>query len=232
MRRGSAGRPSRELAPTRGRRIVGHRAVDERAVDAAVPRLRALYVAKTLEAAEAVGRFLLESFYGGEVAHWRTLGTAHASMQALSRRSGLGMSGSHLWRCLRLVEQLESMDGSVGRRLSVTHHRLLYKVEDEGLKGRLAAEAVAEGWDTGELERRVSRAVGPAAPGRPGRRPDAPLEALVKRVEKATRDLELQEIDAGFMAGMDARRQARFVGRLAAQAAKLAALVQRLDPEG
>lgn len=124
--------------------------VDERLLGEVVETVNGLVVREGLRATERLGRYLLETVFGGQRPKEEELGE-HPSWRALAGSSELRVAPSTLWFSVRTVEQLEQLSEEVGRALSPTHHRHLIGVRDLRRKRRLARRAVAEGWSARKL---------------------------------------------------------------------------------
>jgi len=112
----------------------------------------------------------------------------HLPQAEVARLTGRNRSTiANLLRLLKLPEEVKTLVAE--GKLTEGHARALLAIEDSPAIGRLALEAVEQGWSVRELESRVRP--GGLAPAR-GRRPGAPgtakpIAADVRRVEDALR---------------------------------------------
>lgn len=137
---------SDSLLPT----LPGEASVDDALVATVVARLNATLQHNGLETAKALGRIVLDAFFGGNPANFRDREKKHLSFRQLAERDDLQMSHVALWNAVALVEQLEQLPTDVGNALSVSHHRVLLTLHDAETKVDLAQQAVDE-----QLSKRV-----------------------------------------------------------------------------
>ena len=139
----------------------GRDLVDEGLLREAVDRVNQLVTRRGLRGVVRLGRFLLETFFGGEVGRFRAEGETDPSWRALVSDPRIVVAHSTLWAAVRTVGQLEEL-GPVGRKLSPTHHRRLFAVDDLPVKRLLARRSVAEGWSSRQLEAAIAAERGQA----------------------------------------------------------------------
>lgn len=144
-------------------------------------KIRALHARDTLRTALAVGQVLLESFYANDLAEYRSRRRRHTSLRALARQGGLGVSGTYLWTCLAVLDQVDQLPPEVGSSLSLAHHRLLLGVPVPAVRTALAADAVAEGWSCEVLRDRIRELRDAQRPGLRRGRP--PVSARVRAID-------------------------------------------------
>ncbi|MBC8068411.1 MAG: hypothetical protein IAG13_08765 [Deltaproteobacteria bacterium] len=174
------------------------RSVERRDLDVLVNELRRLTQAATLDLALAVGRLVVERFYGGSTAAWRLRGRRCASFRKLAARADLPMSASALYRSVAIYELWERVgDVATWKHVGVCHARavlglppvdqeqLLRRAEDEAMTVR-QLESAASGLRELRHERR----------GRP-RRPPLQQAALgVRRsLDALAEQLALADVD-------------------------------------
>ena len=136
--------------------LPGEDAIDNALVSQAFERIREITTAKGLETAKAIGEFLIETFFAGDLAKFAARNKKHASFKALGERmSDLTISQTFLWYSVAVVGQLQQMPTEVGEALPMSHHRLLMPIKDEAVKLSLAKEALSEGLGKREFEIRV-----------------------------------------------------------------------------
>jgi len=134
--------------------------VDYELVDRAVEDLNSIYTSRALETACAIGRYVVEHFFHGAAVGFRRYGDKHASFRALGRHPGLRFAASYLWTAVAVLDQLTEMPDDIGRRLPLSHHRLLLPVKDRPLRLTLARRALDDGLSKRQLAREVQRARG------------------------------------------------------------------------
>lgn len=115
----------------------GDTAFDRSLVDQAVRDLNALYAEASIEVAR-VGNYVVERFFGGDLASLDEARKQNPIFAALAEREDLKFSKSFLWSAERLLPQLAALPGEVGARLPLSHHHLLLHVKEEKVKERLA----------------------------------------------------------------------------------------------
>ncbi len=136
--------------------LPGEDAIDNALVSQAFERIREITTAKGLETAKAIGEFLIETFFAGDLAKFTARNKKHASFKALGERmSDLTISQTFLWYSVAVVGQLQQMPTEVGEALPMSHHRLLMPIKDEAVKLSLAKEALSEGLGKRQFEIRV-----------------------------------------------------------------------------
>lgn len=148
--------------------------------DAVVAEVNHRFSDGGLEAAEAVGQYLLDVFFDGEPVAFHNRERRYEEFRTLTQRTDLAMSYSFLWTAIAVVEQIAGLPADIARRLPLAHHRALLTIKDPDLKARTARYALEHGLSKRELERRVRR-VRPDEPKRGRRR--------LPELERAARDL-------------------------------------------
>ncbi len=162
-----------------------HVAQDDALLDAAVRKINETYVRKGLEVALEIGRYLLDTFFGGSSAAFREGAAEHVSFRALAARDDLQMHHIWLWRAVAVVGQLEALPPAAATQLPLTHHTLLLPLQDDASKRDLAEQALAGGWSKRRLEQEVRRArQDEPSDRRGGRKPIPPFVKSIRRLEK------------------------------------------------
>ena len=128
-------------APT----LSGECEVDEELLEEAVTSINRIYVAKGLETARALGKYLVETFFGGDIELFRGRGRAHATFRALATRTDLHVAHNTLWYSVAVLAQLRELPEAVAGALPLSHHKLLLPITDASTKVQLASEAVEQG---------------------------------------------------------------------------------------
>lgn len=216
----------RSWPPPAGRAF-GEREVDEEYVARVVAQVTALYLRTAREVAEGIGETLLASFYGGSLEVYRAVGTGHASMLALAQHEALGMPRRLVWESVRYLDQRAELPDGVGERLSLSHHKALFRVRDVELKVRLARTAEARVMSVKELQAAVLRAVGPDEAGR-GRKPTPRLRRAVKGLDKALGPLVEERLTRADVEAVSPRELAAVRAQLREYAAAIADLEGQL----
>ena len=124
--------------------LPGGTSVDDDILDRAVADLNAIYVTKGLETAVAIGEYVLDAFFDGDLTRARNTRKRHVSFRALGNRVDLLVSYSFISNALGVIEQIELLPGDVVGALTLTHHKLLLPVRDLGTKVKLARMAAAQ----------------------------------------------------------------------------------------
>ena len=166
---------SMELAVHPGERplavLPGEAAVDETLVNQAVHDINAIYGAKGLETARAVGEYVLAKFFNGDLDYAEKKHGKHLSFTALAEHDDLAVGRTTLWYSVSMLGQLRQLPDDIAGSLPFSHHKLLLTVKDPAKKLELAKEAVTTGVGKREFETRVREVRGErwAHGGKPGR---------------------------------------------------------------
>ena len=170
--------------------LPGEAEYDESLLCEAVKTLNVLYEARGLEAALRVGEYVLKSFFGGDVEHFRSRGRRHMTFRCLAGREDLSLSYSFIWYAVGVLEQMEQLPREIAEALPLSHHRLLLPVREPRQKLKLAREAFNQNLSKRELEDliRRSRQKQPRKHTRGGR---PPLPDFVKGLRRVTKAVEL-----------------------------------------
>lgn len=220
--------PGRTVPARATRGVVGADEVLAALVERTAREVRAIYIRKGLEAAVAVGRHVLDRFYGGDLGAWRSVGKQHVSVAALARREDLGMSRNTLWSCLRVLEQLEELPAEVGERLSLSHHQSLFALPDPAARRAWAERSVAATWSSKVLRKKVTayRRRNAPAEDRPSSRAPGLWVRELNRLGDAIGSLEE---NAGLAVGLVERRREHAADMARGFAARLVVLADRLE---
>ena len=135
--------------------LPGEAAVDEALVAEGVRDINALYRAKGLETARAVGEYVVAKFFGGDVDYAKKKHSKHVSFTALSEHDDLAIGRTTLWYWVSVLGQLRQLPDDIAGSLSMSHHTLLLTVKDPAKKLALAREAVTTGVGKRDFEIRV-----------------------------------------------------------------------------
>lgn len=209
--------------------LPGEGVVEDELVRTAVAHINGIKRAAGLEAALAIGEYLLGTFFGGDLEAFHERQGAHLSYRALQRQADLEVSASSLWYSVALIEHLQLLPGEMKERLSLSHHRLLVGVKDVEQRRALAQRAAEEGLSRRALEREVQRlhvARGERRTGRPR------LPAVVKAARRIDKAIELageELVDGALIARWGADRSAELLGVIEGQIAALEGIRSRLE---
>ena len=137
--------------------------VDKGLLSDVVSELNRLYATKSVETACAVGVFILDKFFDGNLDNFNAWGGKHQTFGELIRmaqgeNSPLHISASGLWYSVRILEQVKALPEEIAMALPVTHHRMLVPVKDAKLKLKLAKEAVSKGIPSRSFQDEVKKA--------------------------------------------------------------------------
>lgn len=158
-------------------------------LDPLVAHINALFVRKGLEVVLEIGRFVLETVFGGDLTLVADRGKDHPTFRALAERDDLLMSHTSIWRAVRIVLQLPALPEEAAMRLPSTHHAMLLPVRDEATKADLAQLALDEGLSSREFEAWVKEARQKEKVDKRGGRKRLPaFVKTVHKVEKLAKD--------------------------------------------
>lgn len=210
--------------------LPGGTSVDDDILDRAVADLNAIYVTKGLETAVAIGEYVLDAFFDGDLTRARNTRKKHVSFRALGNRVDLLVSYSFISNALGVIEQIELLPGDVVRALTLTHHKLLLPVRDLGTKVKLARMAAAQELPTRDFERAVRkvRAEETEKGPRVGRPPLPTIVKGLRRLSKAV-DLTIAEVQGDDpLAGCPPDETRRLLGDLDARMKDLGDFLARV----
>jgi hypothetical protein len=167
-------------------------ATDDETIEKAVSDLNAICRSATLGFALAVGKFVIDRFYAGDLDRWRSRDPVRRnSLRKLARHPDLAMSAGSLYRSVAMYELAQRIGIRRCRRVSTSHLRLvlpLLPAEQE----RLMRETEEVGWSVRRLEEEV-RLLTQREPrsrtARGGRRPHSTLSRAIRVVEDCARVL-------------------------------------------
>jgi hypothetical protein len=147
----------------------------------------------SVEQALEIGRTVLDTLYGGDLAAWRSRAAKTHSLRALARRDDLSVSTSALYRAVALYELAQNLGGlERWSTLGISHLRLVLGLPIPDQR-RLLDAAAGKGWTVAELEREAVavRKRGPEQLGRGGRPRLPRFLKSVNRLRKAAEGAEL-----------------------------------------
>lgn len=141
-------------------------------LDAAVAHLNALAAGDALDTALATGRYLVDTFFDGDVcAFERPRAPGRISLRQLAGRSDLEASHCTLCRDIGILGQSLLLPRAGYPNLKLSHHCALLAVRDVASKLALARCSEANDWSSRQLAEEIGRAKaeasGPPRRGRP-----------------------------------------------------------------
>jgi hypothetical protein len=141
-------------------------------LDAAVAHLNALVAGDALDTALATGRYLVDTFFDGDVSAFERPRTpGRVSLRQLADRSDLEASHCTLCRDIGILGQSLLLPRAGYPNLKLSHHCALLAVRDVESKLALARRSEANDWSSRQLAEEIGRAraeaSGPPRRGRP-----------------------------------------------------------------
>lgn len=131
---------------------------------------------------------MIDRFFGGDIEAFDSGKSKSASFRALAKHPDLRFSATYLWTAVAVVGQLREFPENLGRRLPLSHHRLLLPIDDVAKKVALARRAVEAGLSKSELAIEIRQLCGYRAKRQPKPRADPTvLEALTDLVDASER---------------------------------------------
>lgn len=164
--------------------LPGEDVVDRQLVEGAVRRINRAFDAHSLHAMTDVGRFVLDTFFAGDMERFRHRGRRHRSFDALADHRHLLPSRVALWRAVSVCDQLRHLPPELADGLPFTHHTLLLAVHDPAQKLALARTAIAERWSRRRLEAEVRALTDETKRSRGGRPRLLPVVRTLNRMER------------------------------------------------
>ncbi len=138
--------------------IVEASAIDE-LVERAVRELNAICRDSTLQFAFAIGEFLVQRFYSGNLDAWRSRDpTKSDSLRKLARHPDLAMSPGTLYRSVAMYELAQRLELRNYQRVSTTHFRLVLPLVPRE-QARLLRATEEAGWSVCRLEEEIAALV-------------------------------------------------------------------------
>ena len=183
-------------------------------LDEAVAELNRIYITGGLRTTVAVGQYILDTFFDGDIVAFASKGGSWPSFRALHQRSDLAMSYGVLAYSVQVAHQVGLLPEPLAWKLNTTHHRALVKVKDLDVKTELARTAVVEKLTCMALKKEIYGAVG-HDPSRPGRTQLSPPALAVRRLERSSREVASEKGPDGVWDHVPAQEQADVAARLA-----------------
>ena len=178
--------------------LEGEAKVDKRLVTRAVAEINRRHAAGGTATALSIGEFILETFFGDDPAAFKERGKEHLSFRLLAERLEIQeefkISHVKLWNMVTLVGQYRMLPEATASALSLSHHRLLFPLQDKKKKS-LATKAVQGNWTRSKLEdeirkNRAKEGKAGSSPGRP------PLQAFVRGLSRLGKAIDMAEAEA------------------------------------
>lgn len=153
-------------------------------LDGVVAQINRVVHRRGLQTAVEIATIVVDAFFDGDIANFRTASGKNIDFQRLCEREDLELSYHQLWTAVSVAAQLDELPDEVGQALSVSHHRALLSVSDAQARLQLATTAAEQGWSRRQLLDEVAawRSDRPRnGAGRPA------LPGFVKAVRQAVR---------------------------------------------
>ena len=161
--------------------------LDQKLVDTAVAEINRLHRVKKIEAVQAMGEYVVKTFFNDNFAHFHAHGRKHASFRALAKRKDLSVGYVTIRNAVAFVEQLKMLPAKFATALPMSHHRALLPLSTAEDKKALAEKAVEKDLSKRDLEAEVRKFRSKAGAKRgPGRRPDPAFVLAFRHLKKVT----------------------------------------------
>ncbi len=157
-------------------------------IDRVVLQLNRIFVRRGLSTALAIGGYLLENLFAGDMRAYRDRDYGWTLFAELLQRNDLAMSRSYLTLSLQVLEQVAQLPEAIAQALCYSHHIELLAVKDVEAKRIIASRSLENGWSRPQLQRQVWEHLGH---GRRGRKTTAsPPARALRELDRRSRDLE------------------------------------------
>jgi hypothetical protein len=123
-------------------------------VERVVRQLNAICKTATFHFALSVGKLIVDSFYSGDLAAWRSRGMKNVSFRRLANHPDLPMSATALYRSTAIYEVCQRAGASEWKHLSTSHVRLVLPLAPNQ-QVRLLRQAEADGWPVQRLQEEI-----------------------------------------------------------------------------
>jgi hypothetical protein len=197
-------------------------------LDRIAAELNRIYVRGGLQTVVAVGSYILDTFFDGDLDAYRNRLGDWGTFRELSRRDDLAMSPSFLAVSVDILLQLDLLPRELGSKLYFSQHRALLPVHDPAVKLELARRAVDRDLSSRDLQRLVWKRLGPdgRAGGPPPRSPSA---TAVVRLQRQCRELERETRSGGAWERLAPSKQCDLMAELSRVVRRLARVRARLE---
>ena len=203
--------------------LPGDYTLDRALVDRAVADLNALYTEKAMETAVAIGTYVLDNFFEGDIWAFAQRRRAHLSFRELSSHPDLQLDHVYLYRAVKLVEQLTALPEGVTQHLSYSHHVELLPLRRVDSKARLARRAIERGWTVRQLRTEVRAARKREVGGRTGRPPLPSWHRGFKKVFQGIDEALSEPVEADVFGSSEPDRARALLDELDDKLARLGA---------
>jgi len=136
------------VVPAGGEELPGARTSDDELLAKAVEEINGLYIRRGLEMALEMGKYVVDSFFDGDVENFARHNRDHVSFRALGNRDDLQVSYNTIWYATAVYAQQHKLPEACRLALPLTHQRLLLPVKDPKVKARLANKALKKQMST------------------------------------------------------------------------------------
>jgi len=122
------------VVPAGGEELPGARTSDDELLAKAVEEINGLYIRRGLEMALEMGKYVVDSFFDGDVENFARHNRDHVSFRALGNRDDLQVSYNTIWYATAVYAQQHKLPEACRLALPLTHQRLLLPVKDPCLR--------------------------------------------------------------------------------------------------
>ena len=159
--------------------------LDPKLVDNAVAEINRLHRVKKIEAVQAMGDYVMTTFFNDNFAYFHSHGRKHASFRALAKREDLSVGYVTIRNAVAFVEQLKVLPAKFATALPMGHHRALLPLRTADDKKTLAEKAIEKNLSREDLQLEVRKVRSKAgAKQGPGRRPDPAFVVACRHLTK------------------------------------------------
>ena len=162
---------------------------EQAAIDQAIEFINSLHAKATIDLARRLGRYILDTFYDGDVDSYQSPHVKHSSLRNLATDPRLKVTGGYtfLSRCVGVAILYPSLPASVRESLGWSEYTELLPVRDDKLRLRLAKRVAKKHVPIRQLreEVRKARQKGGELPKKRGR----PSVPTARGLTKAAREM-------------------------------------------
>jgi hypothetical protein len=189
----------RALRKYEAKMLRGNGAKEDQLVEGVVVQLNTLSKRATFDFAMAVGKIVIDSFFGGAFGAWRDRGAKAVSFRKLANHPDLTMSPSALYRSVAIYELAQRLGIDGERHVSISHLRVVLPLPNDE-QARLLRLTEAHSWPVSRLEQETASLSRRGERNRRGgRRARSPLRKVIAALEhcidESERALETEGID-------------------------------------
>jgi hypothetical protein len=181
----ASGDPPQNSAPSGITRCADPNPLADALTDQIVRHLNTICKAATLNFALAVGRYVIDKLYDGDLTRWRARNPAKDhSIRKLARHPDLAMSPDALYRSIATFELCERLGMESWKHVSTTHIKLVLPLP-HGEQSRLLNAAEANRWSAQRLDEEIAmRGRTHESPSRGGRKRASLLLRRLRNVRR------------------------------------------------